>query len=147
VRVYLDICCLKRPFDDQRQPRIRMESEAILALLALPAGQIEFVRSKAHDVENDQNPLLWRAARVRDWLASQMAIDTPAEALLTRTRELLPLGFGPFDALHLASAEFAMASVFLTVDDRLISAATRSSALLKVGVREPVGFLRELVAQ
>lgn len=33
MRVYLDICCLKRPFDDQSQPRIHLEAEAVLALL------------------------------------------------------------------------------------------------------------------
>jgi hypothetical protein len=31
VVLYLDICCLKRPFDDQAQPRIRIESEAVLS--------------------------------------------------------------------------------------------------------------------
>jgi len=30
----LDVCCLNRPFDDQTQPRIRLESEAILIILA-----------------------------------------------------------------------------------------------------------------
>lgn len=29
MKVYLDICCLKRPFDDQSQPRIAVESAAI----------------------------------------------------------------------------------------------------------------------
>ena len=32
--LYLDICCLKRPFDDQAQPRVRLETEAVLGLLA-----------------------------------------------------------------------------------------------------------------
>jgi len=27
-RVYLDLCCLNRPFDDQTQERIRLETEA-----------------------------------------------------------------------------------------------------------------------
>jgi hypothetical protein len=34
MRLYLDICCLKRPFDDQAQPRVRIETEAVLGLLA-----------------------------------------------------------------------------------------------------------------
>ncbi len=34
VKVYLDVCCLNRPFDDQRQSRIRLESEAVLLILA-----------------------------------------------------------------------------------------------------------------
>ena len=33
MRVYLDACCLNRPFDDQSQVRVHLESEAILAIL------------------------------------------------------------------------------------------------------------------
>jgi len=36
MRVYLDICCLKRPFDDQSQERVRLESEASFAREVLP---------------------------------------------------------------------------------------------------------------
>lgn len=32
--IYMDVCCLNRPFDNQVQGRIRMESEAILLILA-----------------------------------------------------------------------------------------------------------------
>ena len=31
--VYLDACCLNRPFDDQAQPRVHLESEAVLIIL------------------------------------------------------------------------------------------------------------------
>ena len=31
--VYLDACCLNRPFDNQAQDRIRLEAEAVLAIL------------------------------------------------------------------------------------------------------------------
>jgi hypothetical protein len=34
TRVYLDNCVLNRPFDDQSQERIRLETEAIILLLA-----------------------------------------------------------------------------------------------------------------
>ena len=34
ISIYLDVCCLNRPFDDQSQPRIHLESEAILTILA-----------------------------------------------------------------------------------------------------------------
>ena len=30
-RIYLDVCCLNRPFDDQSIDRIHLESEAIAA--------------------------------------------------------------------------------------------------------------------
>jgi hypothetical protein len=35
MRIYLDCCSLQRPFDDRSQPRIAVEAEAILVILAL----------------------------------------------------------------------------------------------------------------
>lgn len=35
MKIYLDNCCLNRPFDDQSYPRIRLESEAVKAILSL----------------------------------------------------------------------------------------------------------------
>jgi hypothetical protein len=32
MKIYLDVCCLNRPFDDQAKDRIRLESEAILTI-------------------------------------------------------------------------------------------------------------------
>ncbi len=33
MRLYLDACCLNRPFDDQGQARIRFESNAVVTIL------------------------------------------------------------------------------------------------------------------
>ncbi len=52
MRIYLDMCCLKRPFDDQAQQRIHLEREAVLALLSAPAEKVEFLRGPALDLEN-----------------------------------------------------------------------------------------------
>ena len=35
MKIYLDNCCLNRPFDDQSNLRIRLESEAIKVILLL----------------------------------------------------------------------------------------------------------------
>jgi hypothetical protein len=32
-KIYWDACCLKSPFDDQMQERIRLELEAVLLIL------------------------------------------------------------------------------------------------------------------
>ena len=62
MRIYLDMCCLKRPFDDQSQPRIRLETEAVLSLLAAESATVDFIRSAALRLENRQNPIILRAA-------------------------------------------------------------------------------------
>jgi hypothetical protein len=33
MKIYLDTCCLNRPFDDQRQHRVRLETEAVTLIL------------------------------------------------------------------------------------------------------------------
>lgn len=35
MKIYLDNCCLNRPFDDQSNLRIRLESEAVKVVLSL----------------------------------------------------------------------------------------------------------------
>ena len=32
-KIYLDVCCLNRPFDAQSQPRIRLETEVTTEVL------------------------------------------------------------------------------------------------------------------
>jgi hypothetical protein len=42
ARVNLDMCSLKRPFDDQRQPRVREEAAAVAAIIGrAEAGEID----------------------------------------------------------------------------------------------------------
>ena len=144
MKLYLDVCCLKRPFDDQAQPRIRIETEAVLAILAADPEEIAVIRSAAHDLENDQSPLTWRAERVRAWLAERK-LDEPAADLEARTAELMAAGFRNFDALHLACAEAARADIFVTCDDRLLAAARRSESGIRVRVAEPTPVVREVL--
>ena len=52
MRIYLDVCCLCRPFDDQSQDRIRLETEAIITLLKhCQLGGWVFAASRAIDYE------------------------------------------------------------------------------------------------
>jgi hypothetical protein len=57
MRVYLDSCSLQRPLDDQTQPRIRVETEAVLAILAaVQVGDIVLVNSEALEYEMRRIP-------------------------------------------------------------------------------------------
>ncbi|MBI3408901.1 MAG: PIN domain-containing protein [Planctomycetes bacterium] len=144
MRIYFDMCCLKRPFDDQAQPRIHLESEAILAVLGAPADRVEFMRGIALDLENEQNPLPQRASKVRQWLEALPTLDTPDELLRARTAELMTLGLKNFDAFHLACAELGSADVFCTCDDRFLAVTTRFAAHLKVRITNPTDLAKEV---
>lgn len=143
--IYLDMCCLKRPFDDQSQARIRLETEAVLSLLSMESEQVRFIRSQALLLENRLNPVKERAARVARWLGEQLLWQLPDGLNLEpRVAELIGLGLKNFDALHLASAEAAGATLLATVDDKFLSAARRHSGLLRVRVTGVLECVKEV---
>ena len=144
AKVYLDTCCLNRPFDDQRQPRVRLEAEAVLLILdRLHHGrEWRWVRGESLDVETTRCPDVDRRQRVQAVLDSLPTGEIVwITAVEERATELTGLGCGPFDALHLASAERAGADVFLTTDDRLQRLATRYASALRVAVHNPLTWL------
>lgn len=55
--VYLDVCCLNRPFNDQTQDRIRLESAAVLTVLKrVGYGRLLLIGSTAIQAEIEQEP-------------------------------------------------------------------------------------------
>src|SRR5918996_700235 len=137
-RVYLDMCCLKRSFDDQRQPRVREEAAAVAAIIARAEdGEIALVRSPAHLVENDANPREDRRLAAALWIngaAVDVRLDAEAEG---RAASLAALGFRPLNALHLALAERAGARWFVTCDDDVLRRAVRVGDALRIAVIAP----------
>ncbi len=144
MKVYLDLCCLKRPFDSQEHPLVRMETEAVVALLGAPAGRLHLVRSAAHALENAFNTVVSRREAVSQWLAQAPLDLVPVRDLLSRALALSSVGFPRFDSLHLASAELSRADVFVTVDYPLFNRARKHSGLIQVRVSDP-GRLAEEV--
>src|SRR4051812_49019928 len=103
TNVYLDVCCLNRPFDDQGQDRIRLESEAILLILArFETGEWSWVGGEVMDFEVEQTSDPDRRLRVQLLMRSvarTMVVEAP---VIARAQELEALGFHSFDALHVA---------------------------------------------
>ena len=65
MKIYLDACCLNWPFDDQRQPRVRLEAEAIsLILHKLHQHEWEWVSSEVLVYELGQTVDMERRERL-----------------------------------------------------------------------------------
>lgn len=143
-KVYLDACCVNRPFDDQKQERIRLEAEAVLLILKrLQQGQVEWIGSSVLNFEVVRTPDPERRRRVLalvDFATLHVTAETPD---FSRARELHRAGFKAFDALHLACAEKAGCNVFLTTDDQLLRSAARNTTQLRVRVLNPTDWLKE----
>jgi predicted nucleic acid-binding protein len=139
VKLYLDLCCLNRPFDDQSQARVAPESQAVVLILErVDRGAHALCNSAALAVENSLSPktqvrleidvLLERADT---WIAHDKVIDERAGALQR-------LGFKEFDAYHIAAAESAGCDCLVTCDDKFLKAARRNAAKIGVRVTDPI---------
>jgi predicted nucleic acid-binding protein len=125
-RIYMDVCALCRPFDDQTQMRIRMETDAIQLILSyVRSGRLVLTVSPVHVVEIDAIDEVAEREHLKSVL-QQIGRRVVVDIKHTRSRaeQLLQLGLGPADAAHLAFAEGAQAN-FITCDDRLIRQCRR----------------------
>lgn len=144
MRLYLDVCCLARPHDDQEHSRVRLETEAITDILdRCASGEHVWVTSEAIVEELSRDANLDRRNQVISALkfAGEHALSGPE--LLERAAQLAATGIRPTDALHLATAENARCDVLLTTDDRFIHRAGRLKPASSVRVLNPLQWLME----
>lgn len=146
TKIYFDTCCLNRPFDDQTQIRVRLEAEAVLAILSrIENGEWDWVGSEVLMDEIEQMPDTQKLSRTKllsGFIQENIEIGEKEER---RAMELQSDGFQVFDALHIACAESAKADVFLSTDDRLLKLAKRNSEKLDVRVENPLVWVEEMI--
>lgn len=119
--VYFDTCAIQRPLDDPAQLRVRLEAEAMVALIELcESGRLGLVASATHEIENRRNPYPDRLTHASDVLAiARRYVPTTAE-VADRAAEYERAGIKRLDALHLASAVVSGADFLCTTDDSLL---------------------------
>ncbi|MCK5663958.1 MAG: hypothetical protein KAI17_10745 [Thiotrichaceae bacterium] len=138
-KLYLDVCILCRPFDDQHRMRIRLETDSFFLIMqAIRDETYELVYSKVHEKE---------IAAISDVLERTEIIETihqngkpcngDLQAIRKRADELVNVGLGIADAAHIAFAE-VNADYFISCDVRLINRSKRENA--DVAVMTPVEF-------
>ena len=142
----MDACCFNRPFDDQRQNRIRLESEAIILIIErMHNKEWEWVGSDVLLAELESTPDIEKRRylmELAEWVHLHVELT---EHLIARATELEHLGLKSFDAMHIACAESAQADVFLTTDDKLLKTALRERDNLYVTTANPLSWLTERV--
>lgn len=141
-KIYLDVCCLNRPFDDWTQERIRLEGEAILSIMErIRTREWQLVTSEAISVELEKMRNLDKLENILKLLEFAVITINIDEEVDSRSQQLEELGFGLYDSFHIACAEVAQADVLLSTDDRLLKNSLRHQGLLKVSVDNPVTWL------
>jgi len=144
MKIYLDNCCFNRPFDDQKQLRIKLETEAKLKIQEdIRLGSHQLVWSYILDYENSMNPFRERREQITKWRAySQADIEENKEIVDIATR-ISQHGIRKMDTLHIACAITAAADYFLTTDDGILKNAMHIQGII---VTDPIGFIKEVIS-
>ena len=137
--IYLDVCALSRPFDDQGQMRIRLETDAVQLILShVRSGNLVLAVSPLHEIEigaigdaTERDHLLTMLQQI----GNRIAFDL--RQTRERAEDMVQQGLGPADAAHLAFAVEVQAD-FVTCDDRLLHRCQRIQPPVWFGT--PIAF-------
>ncbi|MBA3920951.1 MAG: hypothetical protein H0X31_04240 [Nostocaceae cyanobacterium] len=141
-KIYLDVCCLNRPFDDWTQDRIRLEGEAILSIMErIRALKWQLINSEAIMVGLQKMRNLDKLENILQLLGFALITINIDEVVDLCSQQLENLGFGLYDSFHIACAGVAQADILLSTDDRLLKNALRHQGLLKIALDNPVTWL------
>lgn len=141
MRVYLDNCCYNRPFDDQSQVKVRVETISKLAVQFMMATRrVKYAWSSTLDYELSRNPFPKRRTAIARWRSGAVEYVKASEKVSRRAKELEDVGFGAKDALHVASAEQAGCDWFLTTDKGILKRASFSK---EMRIANPTTFILE----
>jgi predicted nucleic acid-binding protein len=141
VKVYFDACALNRLTDDHDQSRIYDEAKAVERFLGLIAsGRAELVASTALRLELSRNRNLSKRSDSLKLLSYAGALFHPDGSTLARATHFERLGYGAFDALHLACAEQTRADILLTTDDRFCKLSLRRVGNATVEALNPLNW-------
>ena len=142
MRVYLDNCCYNRPFDEQTQLKVLLETEAKLRVQSLMRnGDIEYVWSDILSQEVFDNPFPHRREKILEWRHGAVCTVEMTTDVIADADELAEKGLKAADALHVASAAAADCDYFITTDIRLLR---RIRQFKMTRILNPMEFLLEV---
>lgn len=126
MKIYLDNCCYNRPYDDQLQMRIHLDTEAKLHIQDMVKNnELELVTSYMLDYENAKNRFWHKRQAISEFMneneAYYVSQDRNEEAIQI-AEEIKKTGVKNADALHVACAILAKSNYFITNVNNLVCA-------------------------
>jgi len=141
AKVYLDTSAYNRPFNDQTQPKIFLELQAVVIILQLvETKSVDLVSSSVLEYENSRNPYPLKQSAINRYLQMAGLRQEVDEAIRQRAEQLEHNGLKAVDALHVACAEAVSSDYFITCDKRLINRCLG----LRLKVLNPVDFVLKI---
>jgi predicted nucleic acid-binding protein len=140
MRIYLDNCSFNRPFDDQNQFRIKLETEAKQFIqMQVMSGVYELVWSYVLEMENNQNPFEDKRNSILEWKEIAKIHCEENESILLKAAELRNIGLKVIDSLHVACAIYSECDFFITTDKQICNKKNN-----EIKIVNPVTFVDEM---
>jgi predicted nucleic acid-binding protein len=138
IKVYLDNCSYNRPFDDQTDMRISLETQAKLWIQGfIKNGQVDLIWSYVNEYENYINPYDNRKLSIYQFSGNAKSCVLETREILLTANQIIKQKIKPLDALHLACAICAKVDCFITVDDRLLRYNANT-----IQIMDPIMFVK-----
>lgn len=141
MKIYLDNCCYNRPFDDQTQMKIHLETQAKLYVQSkIKDGLYDLVWSYILDYENGKNPYEEKRLAIAPWkMLASSCVSEETEDILSFAESLASKGIKTFDALHISCAVAAGCEYYVTTDKKLLN-----TPIPEVKIVSPIVFVNEM---
>ena len=134
MRIYLDNCCYNRPYDDQTQLRISLETQAKLYTQNLiRTGMLELVSSYVLRYEIALNPNIKARESITEFVSQFSSVyvgNGNSHDILDVANTIQSTGIKKMDALHVSCAIFASSDYFISTDKRLLKYQTNKLKLV-----------------
>ena len=137
-RLYLDNCCFNRPYDDQTNLLVQLETEAKLFIQqAVLHKSFELVWSYMLDYENEANPYQNRKQAIAQWKRIAVLDIDASNTIVKYGKEIMQKDVKKKDALHIACALEAKCDYFLSTDKKLLRVS-----IDKIKIISPIDFIK-----
>jgi predicted nucleic acid-binding protein len=139
-RIYLDNCCFNRPYDDQTQLRIYLETQAKLYIQSLVyENKIELAWSFMLKFENSRNLFSGKREAIALWENLSSFFVEKSEEIRATAKEITATGIKEADAIHIACAIAGRCDYFITVDRRLLKFGDK-----RITICNPIEFITNI---
>lgn len=139
IRIYLDNCCFNRPYDEQDDIKIQLETEAKLYIQdKIREGEYDLIWSYILEYENEVNPHIIRKKEIYEWKKIAAIQVEPKENILEIAKEIKAAGLKNKDALHVACALDGKADYLITTDKQMNN---KNNEINGIEILNPMGFI------
>ena len=142
IKLYLDNCCYNRPYDDQENFNVALETQCKIQIQdRIRAGKYSLVSSFILTYESDSSPYESRKASINQFITEftkQYVGIEHRDYIEAEAYKIMQTGIKFKDACHVVCAILAKCDYFISTDKRLLKYQSSQIRLVN-----PIQFIIE----